>query len=81
MICSNKFTDFLEKCWQHFGRSICFATPKSSLKDCDRTPVFLPFKGRDLRKLLSWILCLWPESEKRLALAADASTLSDRFTV
>jgi hypothetical protein len=31
--------------------------------------------------LLSWILCLWPESEKRLALAADASTLSDRFTV
>lgn len=31
--------------------------------------------------LLLWILCLWPESEKRLALAADASTLSDRFTV
>jgi hypothetical protein len=31
--------------------------------------------------LLSWILSLWPESEKRLALAADATTLSDRFTV
>ncbi|WP_337886624.1 hypothetical protein [Fischerella thermalis] len=31
--------------------------------------------------LLSWILSLWPESQKRLALAADASTLSDRFTV
>lgn len=31
--------------------------------------------------LLSWIVSLWPESEKRLALAADASTLSDRFTV
>ncbi len=24
---------------------------------------------------------MWPEDEKRLALAADASTLSDRFTV
>lgn len=31
--------------------------------------------------LLIWILSLWPESEKRLALAADASTLNDRFTV
>ncbi|MFW9257299.1 endonuclease [Nostoc sp. CALU 546] len=31
--------------------------------------------------LLSWILSLWPKGEKRLALAADASTLSDRFTV
>ncbi|MFN6488363.1 MULTISPECIES: hypothetical protein [unclassified Nostoc] len=31
--------------------------------------------------LLSWILSRWPESEKRLALAADGSTLSDRFTV
>jgi hypothetical protein len=31
--------------------------------------------------LLSWILSLWPSGEKRLALAADASTLSDRFTV
>ena len=31
--------------------------------------------------LLSWILSLWPETEKRLVLAADASTLSDRFTV
>lgn len=31
--------------------------------------------------LLCWILSLWPENEKRLALAADASTLSDRFTV
>lgn len=31
--------------------------------------------------LLSWIVSLWPEQEKRLALAADATTLSDRFTV
>lgn len=31
--------------------------------------------------LLSWILSLWPVDEKRLALAADASTLSTRFTV
>ncbi|WP_392477319.1 hypothetical protein [Nostoc sp. C110] len=31
--------------------------------------------------LLCWILSLWPQNEKRLALAADASTLSDRFTV
>lgn len=31
--------------------------------------------------LLSWILSLWPPGEKRLALAIDASTLSDRFTV
>ena len=28
--------------------------------------------------LLLWILSLWPETEKRLALAADASTLSDK---
>ena len=31
--------------------------------------------------LLCWILSLWPNSEKRLALAVDASTLSTRFTV
>lgn len=31
--------------------------------------------------LLCWIVSLWPKDEKRLALAADASTLSDRFTV
>jgi hypothetical protein len=31
--------------------------------------------------LLGWILDWWPASEKRLALALDASTLSDRFTV
>jgi hypothetical protein len=31
--------------------------------------------------LVMWILSLWPENEKRLVLAADASTLSDRFTV
>ena len=28
--------------------------------------------------LLSWVLSLWPEEEKHLALAADASTLSDK---
>ena len=28
-----------------------------------------------------WILSLWPVDEKRLVLAADASTLSTRFTV
>lgn len=33
------------------------------------------------RPLLLWILSLWPKEEKRLALAADATTLSDRFTV
>src|SRR6266571_1047832 len=31
--------------------------------------------------LLRWILRWWDPSEKRLALALDASTLSDRFTV
>jgi hypothetical protein len=31
--------------------------------------------------LLLWILSLWPVDEKRLVLAADASTLSTRFTV
>ena len=31
--------------------------------------------------LLRWVLSLWPADEKRLALALDASSLSDRFTV
>ncbi len=31
--------------------------------------------------LLRWILAWWGSSERRLALALDASTLSDRFTV
>jgi hypothetical protein len=31
--------------------------------------------------LLCWILSLWPPGEKRLAIALDATTLSDRFTV
>ena len=31
--------------------------------------------------LLSWVLSWWPASECRLALAMDATTLSDRFTV
>ncbi len=31
--------------------------------------------------LLQWILSWWPTGEKRLVLAADASTLGDRFTV
>src|SRR5437763_12433616 len=31
--------------------------------------------------LLRWILSKWPKAECRLALAMDASTLSDRFTV
>jgi len=31
--------------------------------------------------LLCWILSKWPRSECRLALAMDATTLSDRFTV
>ena len=46
---------------------------KSGRVTLDVTSCFSP--------LLSWILSLWPETEKRLALAADASTLSDRFTV
>ena len=31
--------------------------------------------------LLYWVISLWPPGEKRLAIAADATTLSDRFTV
>lgn len=31
--------------------------------------------------LLRWVLSWWPASEPRLALAMDATTLSDRFTV
>lgn len=31
--------------------------------------------------LLRWVLAWWPADEHRLALALDASTLSDRFTV
>ena len=31
--------------------------------------------------LLGWILSLWPQSESRLALGMDATTLTDRFTV
>jgi hypothetical protein len=51
--------------------------PKDQTKiartELDVTTCFVP--------LISWILSLWPADEKRLALAADASTLSDRFTV
>ncbi len=46
---------------------------KTGRASLDVTSCFIP--------LLVWILSLWPEGEKRLALAADASTLSDRFTV
>ncbi len=31
--------------------------------------------------LLGWVLALWPPSERRLALALDATTLGQRFTV
>ena len=31
--------------------------------------------------LLCWIVSWWPQTERRLALAMDATTLSDRFTV
>lgn len=31
--------------------------------------------------LLSWVLSLWPATERRLALALDATSLSDRFVV
>lgn len=45
-------------------------TPSQEL---DVTTCFAP--------LLHWILSLWPEQEKHLALAMDASTLGQRFTV
>jgi len=31
--------------------------------------------------LLAWVLSLWPAEERHLALAIDASTLTQRFTV
>jgi len=31
--------------------------------------------------LLGWVLALWPPGERRLALALDATTLGQRFTV
>ncbi|GAC1349412.1 MAG: hypothetical protein NVSMB27_22320 [Ktedonobacteraceae bacterium] len=31
--------------------------------------------------LLAWVLSLWPAQERHLALAIDASTLTQRFTV
>ncbi|MDQ2830221.1 MAG: endonuclease, partial [Chloroflexota bacterium] len=31
--------------------------------------------------LLGWVLALWPPAERRLALALDATTLGQRFTV
>ncbi len=31
--------------------------------------------------LLRWVVTLWPPGERRLALALDATTLGDRFTV
>jgi len=31
--------------------------------------------------LLSWVLALWPPGDRRLALALDATTLGQRFTV
>ena len=50
-------------------------THKSGQQRCelDVSASFVP--------LLRWILSWWPPDEKRLVLAADASTLSDRFTV
>ena len=41
--------------------------------ELDVTSCFVP--------LLRWILGLWPEGDKRLALAMDATSLGDRFTV
>ena len=42
-------------------------------QDVDVTLCFAP--------LLRWILSWWPASECRLALAMDATTMTDRFTV
>jgi hypothetical protein len=42
-------------------------------QDLDVTSCFLP--------LLRWVLAWWPPAEQRLALAMDASTLGQRFTV
>jgi hypothetical protein len=42
-------------------------------QELDVTSGFVP--------LLGWVLAWWPPTERRLALAMDASTLGQRFTV
>jgi hypothetical protein len=42
-------------------------------RELDVTACFAP--------LLRWVLSWWPEDEKRIALAIDATTLADRFVV
>jgi hypothetical protein len=61
-------------------REWCYAAPdkagsKRGIKrdTLDVTTCFLP--------LMRWVLAWWPPDEKRLALALDASTLGQRFTV
>ncbi len=45
----------------------------SGRRAVDVSPCFAP--------LLGWVLALWPPGERRLALALDATTLGQRFTV
>jgi hypothetical protein len=61
-------------------REWCYEAPRKTgakrgdkRQDLDVTSCFLP--------LLRWVLAWWPPAEQRLALAMDASTLGQRFTV
>jgi hypothetical protein len=61
-------------------REWCYEAPRKTgakrgdkRQELDVTSCFLP--------LLRWVLAWWPPAERRLALAMDASTLGQRFTV
>jgi hypothetical protein len=62
----------LRECW-------CQAPRKTAAKRADKrqerdvSSCFLP--------LMRWVVACWPPAERRLALALDASTLGQRFTV
>jgi hypothetical protein len=60
---------------QQLRESVYDAADKCGDKRCevDVTGCFAP--------LLRWVLAWWASDEKRLALALDASTLGQRFTV
>lgn len=62
--------------WRQRLREWCYNAPDKKGKQREEVHVVTCFAP-----LLCWILTWWAPGEHRLALAMDASTLSDRFTV
>lgn len=57
-------------------REFCYDAPDKRGRQRQEVTVAVCFKP-----LLCWVLAWWPAGEKRLALALDATTLGQRFTV